>query len=126
MNLDEADNTVYRPIPIEPFKKNSENLTFPQMIVHAINAKNGKATLIEIVNWVRENFEKFNNMALESVKVSIMANLSDHTAFFSKKMIKDSKSVSFWSVHRFRWFGAQKRKKSAKVEQKAHIVKKKK
>ena len=123
--IDDEDNTVYKKIPIAPFERNSTNLTYPALIVHAINAHQGKATKREIVQWIQSNFDHYKRMPVKSVDSAINQSLWDHNGFFSKKMMKNGKTETYWCVHRLRWFAATKRKKSIKKIHKPHIIKEK-
>ena len=121
---DDSDRRKLFKPPLPVFKKHSLQFTWREMIAYAINHNDGKATLSEIANWIKENSSHHAAMEFSTLKDAVNGNLSNHDSFYSKKLIRNGKSEGFWSINRQRWHKALKRKKLSKKGHKIRTPKK--
>ena len=117
----DVDDRKFFKAKLPMFKKNSTNLTYREMIAHAINLNKGKASLPEITNWIQSNFEYYKSMPRTGLEQAISQNLSDLDAFYVKKLVKNGKSTGFWSIDGPRWAQSLRRTKNTKKKHKIRV-----
>ena len=115
---------LYKP-PLPPFKPNALNLTYRQLIAYAIKGHQGQASLREIVTWIQNNSAHYKKMPLSGLDMAVSQTLYDHTAFFTKKIIRNGASVGMWRIDAKKWINSAKRNRIALKKHKKRLPKEK-
>ena len=121
----ERTETKLYKAPLPPFRKNALNLTYRQLIAYAINNNGGQASLRDIVTWIQDNFSHYKKMPQSGLDTAVSQTLYDHTAFFSKKIIRNGKSVGMWRIDGEKWINSTKRNRIALKKHTKRSLKKK-